>query len=219
MMIDIRDVYQFVTQTKRSGTSGYDSEDDWNANIKSTEIDIYRTLVPLYAKDDRIQKIFSPFVKTLDFPNISNGSIEVPEDFDKYIDTIFEDGSKIVYPRNLNEKSRILSSPIQNPTLNSDEYFCFFNGSKIDFLPQDVEECKLVYLRKPVPASISFQLHESDDEDYIRLNVIKNSEWPDEIFNLYCAVLLEKFGFQNRETIATEYGRLGIERNVNLTVQ
>lgn len=218
-MIDIRDVYQFVTQTKRSGTSGYDSEDDWNTNLKSTEIDIYRTLVPFYAKDDRIQKLFSPFVKTEDYPNISNGSILLPSDFDKYIDTIFDDGSKMVYPRNLNERSKILSSPIQNPSVSSDEYFCFFNGGKIDYLPKDVEECQLVYLREPVSALISFQVEETDDEDYIRLNVIRNSEWPEEMFNLYCAILLEKFGYQNRETIAAEYGRLGIERNVNLTVQ
>lgn len=218
-MIDIREVYQFVTQTKRSGTSGYDSDEDWNANLKSTEIEIYRTLVPMYAKDDRIQKALNPFVKTQDYPNIYNGTISLPSDFNKYIDTSFGDGDKMVYPRNLNEKSRILSSPIDNPSITSDEYFCFFKGSTIEYLPKEVDSCSLVYLREPIPASVEFELKEEDDEDYIRLKVIRNSEYPNELFNLYCAILLEKFGYQNRETVAVEYGRLGIERNVNSSAQ
>lgn len=218
-MIDIREVHQFVTQTKRSGTSGYDNKAEWNANIKSTEIEIYRDLIPLYAKDDRIQKFMNPFLETVSLPVTTEGYVTLPDNFNKYVDTIFGEGDKIVYPRNINEKSTILASSILNPKIESDEYFCFFEGNRISYLPKEVTDAKVVYLRKPVPAEIDFILEETDDRDYIRVSPIKDSEWPEELFNLYCAIMLEKFGFQNRESVAIEYGRLGIEKNIKQTAQ
>lgn len=217
-IMDVVRLYQFISQTRRSGSSGYESDTEFNANLSLVDEDVYRTLVPFYSKDDRIQKLMAPFLETSELP-VTGGYIDIPADFNKYIDTIFGDGDKIVYPRNLNEKSRIKSSPIDNPDIDSEEYYCFFEGNRISYLPSDVKECSLVYLRVPVPGEIKFEYEEDEDNDYITPVQVRPIEWPDELFGLFAALMLEKYGFQNRESVAIEYSNLGINRELANTTR
>lgn len=211
--IDIVKLYQFVSQTRRSGSSGYESDDEFNANVSVVDNELYRSLIPFYSKDDRIQKLFAPFVQTKPL-TLVKGAANLPDDFTKYIDTIFEGGSKIVYPRNLNERAVIKSSAIQNPSVSSEEYFVFFDGAKVSYLPESLTKGDLVYIRTSVPGEIKFNYVASEESDYFTAEKVKDIEWPDELFGLFAAMLLEKYGFQNRESVALEYANLGIERNI-----
>src|SRR5690606_28245020 len=130
-MIDVIELHQFISQTRRSGSSGLESDTEFNTNLKAVDKELYRTLIPMYAKDDRIQKIFMEFITRAPFTAVS-GTANIPENFAKFIDVEFP-GGKIVYPRNLNEKAGLKSSSVSNPTLESDEYFCFFENNKISF--------------------------------------------------------------------------------------
>lgn len=216
--MDVVRLYQFIAQTRRSGSSGHESDTEFNSNLSIVDKEVYRTMVPFYAKDDRIQKLMAPFLSNADLP-VMDGYVDLPADFNKYIDTMFGDGDKIVYPRNLNEKSRIRSSPIDNPDLDSEEYYCFFEGSRISYLPAEVEECSLVYLRVPVPGEIRFEYEEDEENDYITPVQVRPVEWPEELFGLFSALMLEKFGFQNRESVAIEYSNLGINRELANTTR
>lgn len=212
-MLDIVKLSKFVSQTRRSGSSGYESDEEFNINLAAVDVEVYRTLIPYYAKDDRIQKLFSPFIETEQLP-IVNGRLAVPDNFEKYIDTVFDGGSKIVYPRNLNERAVIKSSSIQNPSVESEEYFCFFDKNEIIYLPQEVTSGELVYLRKSVPGEIKYNYVETEDSDYYTVEKVKDIEWDNELFGLFSALMLEKFGFQNRETVALEYANLGVQREI-----
>lgn len=211
-MIDVLEVHQFISQTRRSGSSGLESDTEFNANLKAVDREIYRTLIPAYAKDDRIQKIFSGFIVRQPF-TATGGSIDLPENFAKFIDVEFP-GGKIVYPRNLNEKSVIKSSPISNPTLDSDEYFCFFGNDKVDFLPENVTAGHFIYIREAVPGEIRLDLTEDEDSDYLTPVKVRDIEWPEELFGLFSALMLEKYSVQFRETVIAEYANLGIQKEL-----
>lgn len=216
--ISITELYQFISQTRRSGSSGFESDVEFNTNLALVDKEVYRTLVPFYSKDDRIQKLLSQFVTRQTLP-IVNGAMTVPENYTKYIDTVFGDGGKIVYPRNLNERAVIKSSPIDNPSVSSSEYFCFFDGNKVLYLPESLSTGTLVYLRVSVPGEIKYNYTEASDADYIDVEQVKPIEWSNELFGLFSALMLEKYGYQNRESIAVEYSQLGIQREIANTTR
>jgi len=211
-MIDVIELHQFISQTRRSGSSGLESDTEFNTNLKAVDKELYRTLIPMYAKDDRIQKIFMEFITRAPFTAVS-GTANIPENFAKFIDVEFP-GGKIVYPRNLNEKAGLKSSSVSNPTLESDEYFCFFENNKISFLPETVTAGHLVYIREAVPGEIRFDITEDEDSDYITPVKVRDIEWPEELFGLFSALMLEKYSVQFRETVIAEYANLGIQKEV-----
>lgn len=209
--ISVVELYDYLAQTQKTGSSGYQRESEINANIEVVTMEIFRLLLPWYAKDEQIQYLLSHLIAEEDVT--ISGTLRIPDGYSKYIDTHTGNG-KIVYPRNINEYERILASPIDNPTKDSDEYYAFFDNRSIKYLPEDIGEAKLIYFRSPEIGEIKLEAVSTDERDYVEASSVKDIDYPKDMFSLFSAYMLEKFGYQNRESVAIEFSKLGIERDV-----
>lgn len=210
--ISVVSLYNYLSSMQRTGSSGYQTEDDFNTNISAVTKEIFRTLLPYYAKDEQIQYLLNHLIVRSNV-DIQSSPIPFPSDYAKYVDTHTGTG-KIIYPRNINEKEVILSSPIDNPTIKSSEYYCFFEGRSISYLPEGIGQASLIYIRYPKEGKIRFRVVETDMRDYVEAESVEDIDFPNDMFALFSAYMLEKFGVQNRESIALEYSSLGIDRGI-----
>lgn len=201
-------------QTARSSTSGYQDDDDINRNLAMIDNEIMETLAPLYSVNGKVQDLLQPFVKPIS-STVVDGSLVKPTDYVQYVDSTYKGNP--IYPRNPNEVSIINTSPTRKPTLDKGPYFVYFTGGDIKYLPKEIDAVDVVYLRRPVPGSVSFTISDLDDSDYIEMSVVKEIEWPERAFNLFYYHLLEKFGVEMSNQLASEYSQLGINREITKT--
>lgn len=201
-------------QTARSSTSGYQDDADINRNLAMIDNEIMETLAPLYSVNGKVQDLLQPFVKPMSSP-VVEGSLVKPVDYVQYVDSIYNWNP--VYPRNPNEVSIINTSPTRKPTLDSGPYFVYFVGGNINYLPKEIETVELIYLRRPKPGAISFSFESTDESDYVEMSVVDEIEWPERAFNLFYYHLLEKFGVEMSNQLASEYSQLGINREITKT--
>lgn len=210
-MIDHVRFYETVGQAARSGSSGYFSGDEWNRNLAAVETDLFNMMAPLYSSNFQVQDMLSPFVKSEEGV-LSGGILVKPEGFSQFISA--EINGNPVYPLNLNEVAIVKSSPTRKPSIENNQYYNYFKNDKIYFEPSQVAKVNFDFLGKPIPGEILLTEVSSEDSDYVTVTSTRDLEWPEKAFNILMYLMLEKFGIDQRESIAYEYAQIGIQREI-----
>lgn len=199
-------------QTARSSTSGYQDEAEINRNIAMVENDLMDTICPLYEENQKVRDLLNPFITLPSTTTVTNGIVSFPPDYVRIVDSSYD--GRPVYKRNVNEISIIKTSPTRKPTLDNGPYYCYFAGDSMRVLPE-IEEIDLIYIRRPEPGEIEFNIVESADRDYIEIDVVREIEWPESAFNILYYLLLEKYGVEMRSQISMEYSQLGVNKEIS----
>ena len=212
-MISIVRFYNSVMQTARAGSSGYVNKNEWNTGMSQVETDVFNIMAPLYSTNFQVQDILAPFVTSKKDAALVDGVLTKETDYSQFISA--EINGNPVYPLNLNEVSIIKTSPVRKPSIEKNQYYLTFENDKVSFLPETITKVDYRYLRKPVPAELDMTVVSNEDSDYVTPVKVKDLEWPEKAFNILYYLMLEKYGVDQRESLAYEYAQLGIQKEIS----
>lgn len=212
-MISIVRFYNSVMQAARANSSGYVSESEWNLNMNQIETDVFNLMSPLYSTNFQIQDMLAPFVTPKKSAPVVDGILTKEDDYSQFISA--EINGYPVYPINLNEEAIIKSSPVRKPSIEKNQYYLKFSGGDVGILPANVLTVDYNYLREPVYAELEFDVVSDEDSDYVTPVKVKDLEWPEKAFNILFYMMLEKYGIDQRESLAYEYAQLGIQKEIS----
>lgn len=201
-----------VMQTGRFRTSGYQDDTEINRNLAMVENDLMETLAPLSEENQKVRDLLLPFITAPSTIPVINGVATLPGDYVQVVDSFYK--NKPVYKRNVNEVSIINTSPIRKPTLDKGPYYCYFAGSGMRVLPEEMESVDMIYIRRPEPGQIEFTIEETEESDYVNISVIRETEWPERAFNLLYFLMLEKYGVEMTSQISMEYSQMGVNKEI-----
>lgn len=202
-----------VMQTARFSTAGYQKDVEINRNLAMVENDLMETLAPLSEENQKVRDLLGPFITPPSTLPVSIGVVDLPDDYVQVVDSTYN--KKPIYKRNVNEISILETSPVRRPTLDKGPYYCFFAGNGMRVLPAELPTVDMIYIRKPVPGEIEFEVVSTDESDYVTISVVRETEWPERAFNLLYYLMLEKYGVEKTDQLAMEYSQLGINKEVS----
>lgn len=213
-MIDIVRLYETIAQRAKTGTSGYQSKDEFNRDIASVQTSLMGLLCPLYDSSQAVRDLLSPFVEPLALTTNATGVVAKPSDY-------FQMAALSIsgFPVNLvaaNERFMLQFVPSRRPSAGENRYFYYLESDNINVLPSD-SAFSLVgtYIREPDEASIDFTVTSTDDDDYIEVTSVDDLEWPERAFNLFVCMMLQNLGLEQKEQLLLEFSNLGISMEIN----
>lgn len=204
-MISIVDVWRSVQGTAKKTTTGYQTKDKFNDDVELVQLAILKALCELYEKEQVISDELAVFVDT-----ITGFTEDKPDDYHRFVSA--EINGDEVYPLHRNSVSMTKTSPIRSQVKGF-----YFDGNKIKYIlgkDTSADTFEMTYIRRPAVSSIDM-VYSSSGGDYQTPVAVSDLEWPDSVRNLIEAMLLERLGVETRETIAIEFGRLGIQRETS----
>lgn len=200
-------------QAARLGSSGYSDDAEWNRNLKLVQTDLFNTMAPLYSKNIQVQDMLAPFVKSLSDQVVTNGAVVKDANYGQLISINI--GGYPVYPININEESIINTSPVRKPSIEKNQYYYLLKNNQINILPYNVQKVSYEYLRVPADALIKFNIVETSESDYFTPEALSEIEWPVKASNFLLYLMLEKYGIDQRESLAIEYSQIGIQKEIS----
>lgn len=202
-MIDIVSFWETVQQSAKTGTSGYQSKDEFNRDLHIVQLSAFGTLSPFYSKNQQVQDLLSYFVKTVPIG-------ARPGDYGHFVSATVN--GKASHPINVNQKDIILSSSIRKPTKENKLCYHYFEENNVHFLLDGTVGGTMTYLSVPKQAEIDLQEFSDEDSDYVTPISVSDLEWPQTAYNLLLYLMLERTGLERKEQILMEYSQLGIQR-------
>lgn len=202
-MIGIVEFWETVQQSGKTGTSGYQSKDEFNRDLHIVQLSAFGTLSPFYSKNQQVQDLLSYRVKT-----VAIGAR--PDDYGHFVSATVN--GKASHPINVNQKDMIMSSPIRRPTRENGLCYHYFEGNNVHFLVGSNVGGTMTYLSLPKQAEIDLEEFSDEDSDYVTPVSVSDLEWPQTAYNLLLNLMLERVGLERKEQILMEYSQLGIQR-------
>lgn len=201
-MIDTKQLWQSVTQLAKAGTSGYQSDLEFNNDLNAVQLELLTDLAPHLEGNQMVRDLLYPFLES--------GSIStIPDSYYRYVSATIN--GKQVIPIANNEVDIIKTSPIRSPEASGISY-SYSSGGKVSFLtPQGASSGTLTYLRYPADASIAFSVISSDDSDLVDVTTVVPLEWPKSAYNLLLYKMLLRLGVEMKDSLLQEYGSVGVE--------
>lgn len=213
-MISIVRLYETIAQRAKTGTSGYQSKDEFNRDIASVQTALMGLLCPLYDSSQAVRDLLSPFVEPLSVTTSATGVAAKPDDY-------FQMAALSIsgYPVKLvaaNERFMLQFVPSRRPSAADNRYFYYIESDSINVLPA-TSAFPLVgtYIREPEEASIDFTVTSTDEDDYIEVTSVDDLEWPERAFNILVYMMLQNLGLEMKEQILSEFSNLGISMEIN----
>lgn len=206
--MDIVRVYETVAQRAKTGTSGYQTEDEFNRDINSVQTELMSIVTPLYDISPAVREILGPFVVPLAGNTDASGMISKPSDYFQ-IDSLSISGYP-VKKISTNERFMLRYVPSRSPSSADGRFFYFLENDEINILPAEAHSVIGTYIRQPNEAEIDFTVTSTDDDDYIVPVSVTDLEWPERAFNLIVALMLQKLGLEQKENLLIEFSNIGI---------
>lgn len=214
----IVEVWQRVMDLAKTGTSGMDSEDEFNGKVKLAQNRLAELLKDVDEENERASQALSWLKKDSGaLTTSSDGSLTMPTDFSSLITvTLLKSGSR--YPgtkyRN-NEVDTVRTSPILAPDLSLNEIGFYNRSGKVFIMPEaGGTAVDMLYYIKVPNATINLQPSQTDDADLVIPAVGTDFGWPEFCFNLLVYAILEQLGIEIREDMLFEYARFGISEEM-----
>lgn len=201
-MIDTKELWQSVTQLAKAGTSGYQSDLEFNNDLNAVQLELLTDLAPHLEGNQNVRDLVYPFL-------VSGNILTIPDSYYRYVSATIN--GKQVIPIANNEVDIIKTSPIRSPEASGISY-SYSSGSKVSFLtPPGASSGTLTYLRYPAEASIAFSVISSDDSDLVDVTTVVSLEWPKAAYNLLLYKMLLRLGVEMKDSLLQEYGSIGVE--------
>lgn len=208
-MIDNVRLWESVTRTAKSGTSGYQSADDFNYALASVQTSVMSILAPLYSVTRAAKDLLAPFLTDSTGSTNAQGVYTKPSDYFQIASAMV--GSHPAYPVEVNELAMLQYLPSRRPDASANRYAFYEEDDNFVFLPAQTATVSIKYIRKPDEAEIILTASSTADSDYLTPTSTNNLEWPERAFNLFYYMMLQRFGIESKEQILLEFSNLGIQ--------
>lgn len=212
-------VWQRVMDLAKAGTSGMDTEDEFNGKLNSSQMIMEEALIDVAEINQKASDALS-WLKIASGPVVSDstGAITMPEDY-LHLDTAaFINGSSVRFPATklrTNEIEMTRSSPIRAPDISNNEINYYFKSGGIYVMPEQAGiKLDFLYYKKVPDASITLTPASDQDGDLVTPSVGVELGWPLSVQNLLVYCILEQFGVEIREEMLYEYAQFGITREM-----
>lgn len=201
-MIDTIRLKKSVDQLAKAGTSGYQTVEEWNNNLRLVQISILTLFREMYEREQIISDAISPFVTNAPVSNVK------PNNYFSFVEA--EINGEVVYPISRNRVAMTKTSPIRKPSASKQVYY-YYEGDQVKFLVDGSMTGTMTYIRRPDDSILSVSYIDSDDSDYETYAVDKNLEWPELVENLFVYLMLERLGISQKDNLLIEYSKLGLQ--------
>lgn len=224
-MISTSKLIERVDQLAKAGTSGYSTQDEKNSDIYAVQYEVLGLLCDNYENN---QKVSDALINHIIFANIttdsngvvgfgSSGSDDTVSDYYRTLSILLGHLGSSQYPTtkvNINEIGMYKTSPIRKKVLANNNVGYYFAEGDIIMLPETEMDICLIYCKKPELAQIVYTASEDDDNDYLVVDELEtiDIDFPENLFNLFAYLLLEKRGIEMKDQLLLELSNLGIQR-------
>lgn len=194
-------LYETVSQTAKTGTSGYQSMAEFNNSLSLCQKELLGLLSPYYAKNIHVQDLLAPFIE------VSANSTSKPADYHQFVSATVN--GHAAYPLRPNQLSLYSTSPIRKPTATL-SYYCFVENG-IEWLTLTGISGDMTYIRQPNEASIILTPTSTEDDDYLTPTVGDELEWPERAFPFLFYMMLQKLGVEMKDALIQEFSQIGLQ--------
>lgn len=233
-MISTARVIETRNQLAKSGTSGYTTEDEDNADLYAVQYEILGLLCDNYENNQKVSDALINHVRTLQIDTDITGVITITDSgagasqsdgeygLDDYYRTltVLYDGLYPTTKINTNEIGMYQTSPIRRFDTAKNRAGYYFADGSINMLPAEAMEVTLIYCRKPTDAIIAYTSESDDDNDYQTIDEADtvDIEFPESLFNLFVYKMVERLGISMKEQVLFEYAQLGITKETKTEI-
>lgn len=228
-MISVQDLYLSVGDYGAKFMSGTSIQDTFNRNMKQVQLEIMTELAPYYQKNEFVRNLLEGWVRR--YYDVSDQyGVALPPGRETVIEetgeTFFrplalgvtDANGVILHEMNSVAENEIFMSirvPQRAPSLTKKRVYYLNYDNRFQFYPSEAIPYILFYLIYPLDANIAFlyttDAQTGEDIQTIDTDSTVDLSWDESASNLFLFKMLEKYGFQNREQIVLEYGKLGVQ--------
>lgn len=223
-MVDNYFVYNRIRDLSKTGTSGYQSLDQYNRDAEQITNMLAEVLCQNYEGNGLVSDALAGLIKTSTGVVVSAGGVlTLPDDY-LHLDsmgTIINTKYVGFHKINRNEVDSIMSSSIRKFDATKLHLGYYKDSGTIKVLPAATYSLTFRYIRKPVKPVLALTTVTTADDDYQTLNSgsTVNFEFGSSVTDLIVYLMLEKLGIQMKDQIISEYANLGINRAMIKTTQ
>ena len=213
-MISTAKVYQRVNQMLKSGTSGYQSSDEFNSDMYSTFLDILNTLCNNYEKNGNVTDLMNKegLIVSLAITTEIDGTFEFNEDHYRTFPIMVPSSPINIPVRKINTNSVGMSetSPIRGFDASKKRYGYYLTNGKFQLLPRAETDIIFTYCIRP---EIPVLVLTVDDDDYEVVDAATTDiKLPENLFNLFCYEMMVRAGQEMKEQASQQYALMGINK-------
>lgn len=220
----IVDVWQRVMDLAKSGTSGQDTEDEFNGKANSAQKIIYENLIDFDEINQKVTDALSWLKKPSGaLTSGAAGVITMPSDYLHLNTVAYIVPASGGTPAQRFQATKILthavemtrSSPIRQPDLSINELGYYFKSGSMFVMPEQAGiQVDFMYFMVVPDATITLTPVSDADSDMVTPTIGTDFGWPISLFNLLVYTILEQFGIEMKERILYEYSQFGISREM-----
>lgn len=221
-MISTAKIWERINQLAKSGTSGYQNEEEFNNDLYSTQWSVISVLCDNYEKGQKVSDALVNHVVIRDVTTDSFGVVNVSEsgsdlpDNDYYRTlavSLITDELYPAYKININERSMTQRSPIRKMDLAKNRAGYSFGEGSMLMLPEEEMDIRWVYCKKPAVARLVLTTVEAENDDYqvVDEDETINVDFPESLFNIFVYEMLQRLGVELKEQLISSYAEIGIQ--------
>lgn len=202
-----------VMDIAKAGTSGQDSQNEFNRRVDSIQKTLVELLINVSEENQKVTDALDWLKK--DSGTLTSGAlglVTLPDDY-LHIDTAEIQISGVWQPATklgTNSVSMTRTSPIRNDGTNY-----YFKANNLYTLPEVAAvPIRFLYFKEVPAASIVLTPQTMGNSDYVTPTVGTEFGWPTSMFNLLVYMLLEKYGISVKERLLYEFAQYGISEEM-----
>lgn len=202
-MISVVRLWNTLMQSAKTGTSGYQSADEFNRDLASVQTSAMGLLCPMYAENTYIQELLEPFVES------------VAISLTKPVDCFYFLGATIngiaSYPITPVQATLYQNSPIRTPSAENPSAYHYMVNGAITYIHSGSLAGTMQYIRSPEEATIVLTPVSTPNRNYVTPTAGADLEWPESAFNLILALMQQKLGLELKGDLLMSVAQIGIQ--------
>lgn len=214
----IVEVWQRTMDLAKTGTSGMDTQDEWNSKANAAQ----KIIATMLIRVAEINQEASDALSWLKVPSgslttDSTGKITMPTDYLGFdtAELLANDARWPVTKLRSNEIGLARTSPIRKPDLTKNEVSIYFKSGGIYTMPEQAGIIlDFLYYKKVPDALITLTPSQDEDGDLVVPTIGTEFGWPESMFNLLVYAILEQLGIELKEQLLLEYSQFGVTREM-----
>lgn len=215
----IVNVYKQVMDITRSGTSGQDSQDEFNRRAVSVQNSLVEMLVDVNEENTKVTDALKWLKKTTgDLISDSTGLITLPDDYLHLEAVTYVNSSGNQFPTSKiggNSIDMTRTSPIRKANLTKNKVNYYFNSMGMYVQPEQAGvKVRVKYIKQVPAAAITLTPVEDSTGDYVTPTVGTEFGWPLQVQNLLMYMMLEQYGVEIKEQLMVQYAQYGIGKEM-----
>lgn len=218
-MISVVALWNQIQQTAKTGTTGYQTQDEFNNDLATTQTRICNILCDNYDLTSKVEDALFGLLVSQDELTSSSGIVSTPGDYFRLIamwvniNGVYQISQKVA----LNQVPVYITSFVRNPDITKNRTIYYYLDGAVQMLPQMALQTKYIYCKQPPVASILLTPESSWNYDYIVPSAGTDLVWSPLLFNLFVYTMLEMLGIECKDNIIYEYSQLGIPKEAYIS--